>query len=148
MHFIVAATHEDATVTMRQCTILFFLSLNLFLSRADVWSKDVLPIEPDVSTRIDELYDHEARLFLILYSLNGDGKVDYITGRMVQEYARSNFGNPVYQTEVYPLFYWWNHIMWNDPEQDGVNGNERVYQENVEFDISRYKPCAFNGQPC
>ena len=148
MHFIVAATHEDATVTMRQCTILFFLSLNLFLSRADLWSKDVLPIEPDVSTRIDELYDHEARLFLILYSLNGDGKVDYITGRMVQEYARSNFGNPVYQTEVYPLFYWWNHIMWNDPEQDGVNGNERVYQENVEFDISRYKPCAFNGQPC
>lgn len=148
MHFIVAATHEDATVTMRQCTILFFLSLNLFLSRADVWSKDVLPIEPDVSTRIDELYDHEARLFLILYSLNGDGKVDYITGRMVQEYARSNFGNPVYQTEVYPLFYWWNHIMWNDPEQDGVNGNERVYQENVEFDLSRYKPCAFNGQPC
>jgi hypothetical protein len=148
MHFIVAATHEDATVTMRQCTILFFLSLNLFLSRADVWSKDVLPIEPDVSTRIDELYDHEARLFLMLYSLNGDGKIDYITGRMVQEYARSNFGNPVYQTEVYPLFYWWNHIMWNDPEQDGVNGNERVYQENVEFDISRYKPCAFNGQPC
>ncbi|HET7439144.1 MAG TPA: hypothetical protein VFJ56_06560 [Nitrospira sp.] len=148
MHFIVAATHEDATVTMRQCTILFFLSLNLFLSRADLWSKDVLPIEPDVSTRIDELYDHEARLFLMLYSLNGDGKIDYITGRMVQEYARSNFGNPVYQTEVYPLFYWWNHIMWNDPEQDGVNGNERVYQENVEFDISRYKPCAFNGQPC
>jgi len=148
MHFIVAATHEDATVTMRQCTIMFFLSLNLLLSRTDVWSKDVLPIEPDVSTRIDELYDHEARLFLMLYSLNGDGKVDYITGRMVQEYARSNFGNPVYQTEVYPLFYWWNHIMWNDPEQDGVNGNERVYQENVEFDISRYKPCAFNGQPC
>jgi hypothetical protein len=148
MHFIVAATHEDATVTMRHCTILFFLSLNLFLSRADVWPKDVLPIEPDVSTRIDELYDHEARLFLMLYSLNGDGKIDYITGRMVQEYARSNFGNPVYQTEVYPLFYWWNHIMWNDPEQDGVNGNERVYQENVEFDISRYKPCAFNGQPC
>ena len=24
--------------------------------------------------------------------------------------------------------------MWNDPEQDGVNGNERVYQENTEFD--------------
>jgi hypothetical protein len=122
--------------------------LSLLLSRVDVWSKEALPIEPDVSTRLDELYDHEARLFLMLYSLKGDGKVDYITGRMVQEYARSNFGNPVYQTEAFPLFYWWNHIMWNDPEQDGVNGNERVYQENVEFDISRYKPCAFNGQPC
>jgi hypothetical protein len=29
-----------------------------------------------------------------------------------------------------------------------VNGNERVYQENMEFDISRYKPCSFNGQLC
>jgi hypothetical protein len=135
-------------MTVRRSAIFFLLSLSLFLPRADVWSKDVLPIEPDISTRIDELYDHEARMFLMLYSLNGDGKVDYVTGRMVQEYARSNFGNPVYQTEAFPLFYWWNHIMWNDPEQDGVNGNERVYQEGVEFDISRYKPCAFNGQPC
>jgi hypothetical protein len=84
----------------------------------------------------------------MLYSLNGNGQVDYVTGRMVQEYARSNYGNPVYQTEAYPLFYWWNHTMYNDPEQDGVNGNERVYQENIEFDISRYKPCSFNGQPC
>ena len=97
---------------------------------------------------VDELYDHEARLFLILYSLKGDGEVDYITGRMVQDYSRSNYGNPVYNTESYPLFYWWNHTMWNDPEQDGVNGNERVYQENVEFDRSRYKPCLFNGQAC
>ena len=124
------------------------LSLTLLLMRQDASAKDVLPVEPDVSTRIDELYDHEARLFLMLYSLKGDGQVDYVTGRMVQEYARSNFGNPVYQTEVHPLFYWWNHIMWNDPEQDGVNGNERVYQEGVDFDISRYKPCLFNGQAC
>ena len=112
------------------------------------WTKEMLPLEPDLATRIDEQYDHEARLFLILYSLNGAGKVDYVTGRLVQEYSRSIYGNPVYQTEAYPLFYWWNHTMYNDPEQDGVNGNERVYQENVEFDITRYKPCTFNGQPC
>jgi hypothetical protein len=59
-----------------------------------------------------------------------------------------NYGNPVYYTEKFPLFYWWNHTMWNDPEQDGVNGNERVYQENIDFDRSRYKPCVFNGQNC
>ena len=111
-------------------------------------AKDALPVEPDLSTRVDELYDHEARLFLILYSLQGNGQIDYVTGRLVQEYARSNFGNPIYQTEINPLFYWWNHTMWNDPEQDGVNGNERVYQENIDFDILRYKPCVFNGQPC
>lgn len=109
---------------------------------------DALPVEPDYEARIDELYDHEARLFLLLYSLAGNGQVDYITGRPVLEYSRSNYGNPVYYTDQHPLFYWWNHTMWNDPEMDGVNGNERVYQEQVEFDISRYKPCLFNGQPC
>ncbi len=31
---------------------------------------------------------------------------------------------------------------------DGVNGNERVYQEDLDFDVSRYKPCVFNGQKC
>ncbi len=133
---------------MRRFATVFLLSATFVLSVDNAWAREMLPAEPDVSTRIDELYDHEARLFLMLYSLKGDGKVDYVTGRSVQDYARSNFGNPIYQTEVHPLFYWWNHTMWNDPEQDGVNGNERVYQENVEFDSSRYKPCAFNGQPC
>ena len=70
-------------MTIRQYSILFFLSLSLLLSRVDVWSKEALPIEPDVSTRLDELYDHEARLFLMLYSLKGDGKFDYI-GATVQ----------------------------------------------------------------
>lgn len=112
------------------------------------WGKDTLPVEPDLNSRVDELYDHEARLFILLYSLKGNGQIDYVTGRLVQEYSRSSYGNPVYQTEVQPLFYWWNHTMWSDPEQDGVNGNERVYQENTEFDLSRYKPCLFNGQPC
>ena len=87
-------------------------------------------------------------MLLLLYSLRGDGVVDYVTARMVQEYARSHYGNPVYYTEQFPLFYWWNHTMWNDPEQDGVNGNERVYQENIDFDVTRFKPCVFNGQPC
>ena len=35
--------------------------------------------------------------FLMLYSLKGNGQVDYVTGRLVQEYFRSNYGNPVYQ---------------------------------------------------
>ena len=124
------------------------LAVLLFIPATSAWSQDPLPIEPDLNSRLDELYDHEARLFIMLYSLHGDGKVDYITGRLVQEYTRSNYGNPVYYTEPYPLFYWWDHTMFNDPDQDGVNGNERVYQENIEFDIARYKPCLFTGQPC
>lgn len=125
------------------------LTVGLLLPSTPVGrTEGTLPVEPDLNSRIDELYDHEARMFLMLYSLRGNGEVDYVTGRLVQDYARSHYGNPVYYTESFPLFYWWNHTMWNDPEQDGVNGNERVYQENVDFDVSRYKPCLFNGQPC
>ena len=107
-----------------------------------------LPPEPDEATRIDEIYDQESRLFLSLYSLKGNGKVDYVTGRTVEGHIRSSYGNPVYYLPEYPIFYWWNHTMWNDPLLDGVNGNEQVYQEDTEFDVSRYKPCLFNGQPC
>ncbi len=107
-----------------------------------------LPPEPDVSTRVDELYDSESRLYLFLYSLKGDGTVDYIAGRFVREHVRNEYGNPVYDTERFPIFYWWNHTLWADRDQDGVNGNEVVYQENVDFDRKRYKPCMFNGQVC
>ena len=141
--------HREFLVTPSQSTAsIVMVSFLLLLSVSGGWAKEFLPLEPDLSTRVEEHYDHEARLFLTLYSLHGNGQIDYVTGRLVQEYSRSNYGNPVYRTEAYPLFYWWNHTMYNDPEQDGVNGNERVYQENVEFDISRYKPCTFNGQLC
>ncbi|MDA2911576.1 hypothetical protein MYX04_11685 [Nitrospiraceae bacterium AH_259_D15_M11_P09] len=112
------------------------------------WTTESLPVEPELTLRLDEHYDHESHMFLMLFSLQGDGKVDYVTGRMVQKHMRSHYGNPVYYTEPFPLFYWWNHTLWNDPTEDGVNGNERVYQENIEFDVTRFKPCVFNGQPC
>ncbi|MGH7256461.1 MAG: hypothetical protein ACREI3_11865 [Nitrospirales bacterium] len=129
--------------------ILFGLFCLAFLIPLSAWAATPsLPTEPDVETRTDEQYDHEGRMFLFLFSLKGDGKVDYVTARMVQNHARSHYGNPVYYTEPYPLFYWWNNTMYNDPLMDGVNGNERVYQEGIQFDSSRYKPCVFNGQPC
>ncbi len=135
-------------MTNRRFAALLLLAILLAFPPVRAWSMDPLPSEPDVNSRLDELYDHETRMFIMLYSLHGDGKVDYVTGRLVQEYTRSNYGNPVYYTEQHPLFYWWNHTMFNDPDQDGVNGNEQVYQENIEFDVARYKPCLFNGQPC
>lgn len=123
------------------------LGLILFVPASGI-ATTALPVEPDVETRVDEHYDQESRMFIFLYSLKGDGEVDYVTGRMVEQHARSHYGNPVYYTQAFPLFYWWNHTMYNDPEMDGVNGNERIYQENVDFDPSRFKPCVFNGQPC
>src|SRR5881409_1516126 len=71
----------------------------LGLTSASHGAAESLPLEPDVSTRVDELYDSESRLYLFLYSLKGDGTVDYITGRFVREQARSEYGNPVYDTE-------------------------------------------------
>ncbi len=135
---------------MTGLTLIVFTSLMMFAS-VEASSAPLslpLPVEPDESTRVDEIYDQESRLFLSLYSLKGDGEVDYITGRTVQGHIRSAYGNPVYYLPEHPIFYWWNHTMWNDPLLDGVNGNELVYQENTDFDITRYKPCLFNGQPC
>ncbi len=135
---------------MMGLALFAFLSWMMFTS-VEALSAPVslpLPAEPDESTRIDEIYDQESQLFLSLYSLKGDGEVDYITGRTVQGHIRSSYGNPVYYLPEHPIFYWWNHTMWNDPLLDGVNGNELVYQENTDFDITRYKPCLFNGQPC
>ncbi len=129
-------------------TFLAMVFLLLYSSATNAVADQPLPTEPDEDSRLEEIYDHESRMVMFLYSLNGDGKVDYVTGRKVQHNQRSEFGNPVYYFESYPLFYWWNHKMWNDPEQDGVNGNEKLYAENTEFDVSRYKPCLFNGQPC
>jgi hypothetical protein len=139
--------YRDSSLLSRVSILLLLFFMTAAPAQVG-WSKEPLPVEPDLATRLDELYDHEARLFIMLYSLTGNGRIDYVTGRLVQEYARSTYGNPVYQTEAQPLFYWWDHTMWNDPEQDGVNGNERIYQEGIDFDTSRYKPCLFNGQPC
>ncbi|MEC4673939.1 MAG: hypothetical protein VST68_07095 [Nitrospirota bacterium] len=133
-------------------SLSFAVSFSVFVILAlppyTSWSQPNLPKEPEEGTQLEEIYDQEARLVLFLYSLEGTKKVDYVVGRTVWDHQRSDFGNPVYYLEPYPLLYWWNHTMWNDPEQDGVNGNELVYKEEVEFDASRYKPCLFNGQPC
>lgn len=133
---------------MRRMILLLsvFLLAPLFLNSGI--ARESLPVEPDENARLDEQYDHEARMFFMLYSLKGNGEVDYVTARSVQDYSRSVYGNPVYYTERFPIFYWWNHTMWNDPEMDGVNGNERIYQENIDFDVTRFKPCTFNGQRC
>ncbi len=128
---------------------LFGLVLGLLVGMSSQGlAERTLPDEPDESTRIEEIYDHETRMFLMLYSLEGTGEADYVTGRVVKAHMRSAYGNPVYDVEPYPLFYWWDNTLWNDPQRDGVNGNEQVYQENIGFDKKRYKPCLFNGQSC
>ena len=76
-------------MTPSQLGASIFLVLLFLLPVSSGWTKEVLPLEPDLATRIDEHYDHEARLFLMLYSLKGNGQVDYVTGRVVEDYSRS-----------------------------------------------------------
>jgi len=127
---------------------VFPILVSLVLFASDASTAPSLMLEPAESLRIDEIYDLESQLFLSLYSIKGNGEMDYVTGRTVVKHVRSKYGNPVYFYREHPLFYWWNHTMWTDPAMDGVNGNERVYQEEIDFDVSRYKPCVFNGQTC
>lgn len=127
---------------------VFPLVISAIVFTTDTTTASSLMHEPEEHVRIDEIYDLECQLLLFLYSSTGDGEVDYVAGPTVVQYKRSQYGNPVYYYREFPLFYEWNHKMWTDPAMDGVNGNEQIYQEETEFDVSRYKPCVFNGQQC
>jgi hypothetical protein len=125
----------------RATLMLTLLIASLLIVPARSSSHEVLPVEPELATRLDELYDHEARLFIMLYSLKGNGQVDYVTGRLVQEYARSNYGNPIYQTEESRSFTG-GCTMWNDPEQDGERQRARVSEHVIS--ISALQTCTAN----
>src|SRR5439155_24149309 len=56
----------------------------LGLTSASHGAAGSVPLEADVSTRVDELFDIESWLYLFLYSLKGDGTVFYVTGRVVR----------------------------------------------------------------
>ena len=65
-------------------SVLLALSFVLSLvSATNAVIQSPLPSEPDEDTRLEEIYDHESRMVMFLYSLKGDGNVDYVTGRKV-----------------------------------------------------------------
>jgi hypothetical protein len=99
----------------------------------------VLPPEPPQEQAIEELYDNEAGLVLFTYSLHKNGVVDYVTGRKVVTWRVNDYGHGVYDMERFPFFYWYEHTLWQDKESDGINGNESVYMENINFDRLRYR---------
>jgi hypothetical protein len=97
------------------------------------------PPEPPQDQVIEELYDNEAGLVIFTYSLKRDGVVDYVTGRKVLTWKVNDYGHGVYEMERFPVFYWYDRVLWRDMETDGINGNETIYMENVTFDRLRYK---------
>ena len=67
-----------------KCFPVAFLTVCLISSSVFASSngqpEKALPTEPDEEIRLEEIYDHESQMVMFLYSLKGNGEVDYVTG--------------------------------------------------------------------
>lgn len=99
-----------------------------------------LPEEPAEYDRreVEAYYDWRNDLFFRRFDMSGMGTADFMTARRTYRVWLSEFGTPVVVTMSNPLFYWVDFNrngefepnqgeMWSDPEEDGINGNERPY---------------------
>lgn len=99
-----------------------------------------LPEEPGEfdDREVKAYYDRRNDLFFREFDLNGDGVVNYMTARRTYKVWLDDFGTPVVVTVGSPLFYWLDRNgsgefetgqgeMWSDPDEDGITGNERIY---------------------
>lgn len=99
-----------------------------------------IPQEPDEfdDREIKAYYDWRNDLFFREFDMNGSGNVDYMTARRTYKVWLDEFGTPVVVTVGSPLFYWVDRNgngefetgkgeMWSDPNEDGITGEERIY---------------------
>ncbi len=100
-----------------------------------------LPAEPDEFDRreVDAYYDWRNNRFFRVFKLaSQESKPDFMTARRTYKVSVNRFGHEVAVTFAHPLFYWVDldgngefepgkGEMWIDVEEDGVNGNERLY---------------------
>ncbi|TAL10233.1 MAG: hypothetical protein EPO02_08150 [Nitrospirae bacterium] len=103
--------------------------------------KFALPAEPDEFDRreVDAYYDWRNNMFFRVFKMTDrEGKPDYMTARRTYKASVNQYGYEVAITFSHPLFYWVDvngdgefepakGEMWIDIEEDGVNGNERLY---------------------
>ncbi len=100
-----------------------------------------LPVEPDEFDRreVDAYYDWRNNMFFRVFKLaSQESKPDFMTARRTYKVSVNQYGYEVAVTFAHPLFYWADldgngefepgkGEMWIDVEEDGVNGNERLY---------------------
>lgn len=99
-----------------------------------------LPEEPAEYDRreVEAYYDWRNDMFFRRFDMQGLGRTDFMTARRTYRVWLDEFGTPVVVTMPHPLFYWVDlnangefepgqGEMWSDPEEDGINGNERLY---------------------
>lgn len=103
--------------------------------------KSALPVEPDEFDRreVDAHYDWRSNLFFRVFRMTSvESKPDFMTARRTYKVSVNQYGYEVAITFSHPLFYWVDlngdgefepaeGEMWIDIEEDGVNGNERLY---------------------
>ncbi len=100
-----------------------------------------LPTEPDEFDRreVAAYYDWRNNMFFRVFKLaSQESKPDFMTARRTYKVTVNQYGHEVAITFAHPLFYWVDRNgdgefepskgeMWIDIEEDGVNGNERLY---------------------
>jgi len=110
-----------------------------------------LPAEPDEFDRreVDAYYDWRSNLFFRVFKMTSqEGKPDFMTARRTYKVSVNQYGYEVAITFSHPLFYWVDvngdgefepskGEMWIDIEEDGVNGNERLYDPMAPGDAPR-----------
>lgn len=102
-----------------------------------------LPQEPEEfdDRELKAYYDWRNDLFFRLFDMTGSGIANYMTARRTYKVWLDDFGTPVVVTVGDPLFYWLDvngnrefeqelGEMWSDPDEDGVTGNERIYDSS------------------
>ena len=102
-----------------------------------------IPQEPDEfdDREVKAYYDWRNDLFFREFDMNGSGNVDYMTARRTYKVWLDEFGTPVVITVGSPLFYWVDRNgngefetskgeMWSDPHEDGITGEERLYDSS------------------
>lgn len=110
-----------------------------------------LPQEPDEfdGREVEAYYDWRNNLFFRLFNMSGvAGKADFMTARRTYKASVNQYGYEVAVTYAHPLFYWLDrngngefepgqNEMWIDIEEDGVNGNEKLYDPMVRDESPR-----------
>src|SRR6266545_307915 len=131
-------------------TVGFVMGMGLLLGAPEsAWEdtlgsppvKFALPMEPDEFDRreAEACYDWRNNMFFRVFKLKSqEGKPDFMTARRTYKVSVNQYGYEVAVTFAHPLFYWADldgngefepgkGEMWIDVEEDGVNGNERLY---------------------
>ncbi len=104
---------------------------------------NLLPLEPAEfdDREVKAYYDQRNDMFFRLFDIKGLGFVDYMTARRTYKVWLDEFGTPVVMAVAEPVFYWLDvdgngefeqskGEMWSDPEEDGVTGNEKIYDSS------------------